>query len=124
MNKLHPHFKAKWLEALRSGEYAQTIERLRTSEGFCCLGVACHLYDPHQWYPVEVQTEDDEVITIYEATSKCSELPARGDLPEEVFDTLSQRHPEFSQNVMEFIAAKNDESWSFAQIADWIEENL
>lgn len=35
----------KWVEALRSGEYAQTrAGALRDSTGYCCLGVACDLY--------------------------------------------------------------------------------
>jgi hypothetical protein len=33
----------KWIQALRSGNYAQIHSRLRTSEGFCCLGVICNL---------------------------------------------------------------------------------
>jgi hypothetical protein len=32
-----------WVEALRSGEYKQTKSNLRTTEGFCCLGVACEV---------------------------------------------------------------------------------
>ncbi len=36
----------QWVEALRSGEYRQTKERLRDrDDGFCCLGVLCDLYD-------------------------------------------------------------------------------
>jgi hypothetical protein len=44
--------KALWLEALRSGEYAQTTGMLRRAQdepeddakaGFCCLGVLCDL---------------------------------------------------------------------------------
>lgn len=31
----------KWLRDLRYGGYSQTQERLRSSDGFCCLGVAC-----------------------------------------------------------------------------------
>ena len=34
----------KWVAALRSGEYVQDVGRLRTQNGFCCLGVACDLY--------------------------------------------------------------------------------
>lgn len=34
-------FKPKFLAALRSGEYSQDKGRLRTVNGFCCLGVAC-----------------------------------------------------------------------------------
>ncbi len=40
-----------WVEALRSGEYPQTTGRLKrdtdalhTKAGYCCLGVACDLY--------------------------------------------------------------------------------
>jgi hypothetical protein len=34
----------KWVAALRSGEYAQTRGFLHDSNGYCCLGVACDLY--------------------------------------------------------------------------------
>ena len=34
----------KWAAALRSGEYAQATSRLRSEDGFCCLGVLCDLY--------------------------------------------------------------------------------
>lgn len=34
----------KWVKALRSGEYKQAVGRLRTNEGFCCLGVLCDLH--------------------------------------------------------------------------------
>lgn len=29
----------KWIAALRSGEYKQTVSSLRDDNGFCCLGV-------------------------------------------------------------------------------------
>lgn len=35
---------AKWIAALRSGDYSQGRSRLRTQEGYCCLGVACEVY--------------------------------------------------------------------------------
>lgn len=35
--------KDKWVAALLGGEYKQTRGYLRTSEGFCCLGVLCDL---------------------------------------------------------------------------------
>jgi len=35
----------KWVEALRSGEYEQTTENLQDHRGYCCLGVACDLYE-------------------------------------------------------------------------------
>lgn len=36
--------KDKWVKALRSGDYKQTRYQLRTTEGYCCLGVLCDLY--------------------------------------------------------------------------------
>jgi hypothetical protein len=36
--------KAKWVAALRSGEYVQGRSRLRTGNTFCCLGVLCDLH--------------------------------------------------------------------------------
>lgn len=36
-------FKAKWVKALRSGKFEQTDGTLKDKDGYCCLGVACHL---------------------------------------------------------------------------------
>src|SRR6185503_20826939 len=33
--------KAKWVKALRSGDYEQTNYALHDSGGYCCLGVLC-----------------------------------------------------------------------------------
>lgn len=35
--------KKQWVDALRSGEYTQTKERLKDGQGHCCLGVLCDL---------------------------------------------------------------------------------
>ena len=36
----------KWTNALRSGEFKQTKNRLQDENGYCCLGVACKLFIP------------------------------------------------------------------------------
>jgi hypothetical protein len=36
-----------WVEALRSGEFAQTTGVLRDENGYCCLGVACEIAVQH-----------------------------------------------------------------------------
>jgi hypothetical protein len=47
--------RAQWTAALRSGQYRQSLGRLRSSgdddvgEGFCCLGVLCDLVAPGGW---------------------------------------------------------------------------
>lgn len=35
----------KWIEALESGEYKQGKGQLRDGDQYCCLGVACDVYD-------------------------------------------------------------------------------
>jgi len=44
-DKLPPKFKAKWVEALRSGDYKQATHQLYsiTGDSYCCLGVACRV---------------------------------------------------------------------------------
>ena len=36
--------RAKWLAALRSGDYSQAKQKLHCSDGFCCLGVLADVY--------------------------------------------------------------------------------
>lgn len=36
---MNAEVKAKWVAALRSGEYKQAVRCLRSEDGFCCLGV-------------------------------------------------------------------------------------
>ena len=42
---MDPELKAKWIAALRSGEYKQGKNRLHSNEdnSFCCLGVLCEV---------------------------------------------------------------------------------
>lgn len=46
MNKMNSKIKARWVAALRSGEYKQGDRRVLNDGqgGFCCLGVLCDLY--------------------------------------------------------------------------------
>ena len=41
---MNPEIKQKWVDALRSGKYDQGSEKLRSHQGYCCLGVLCDLY--------------------------------------------------------------------------------
>jgi hypothetical protein len=45
VHRMDPEVKARWIAALRSGEYKQGCDVLRTlNDEFCCLGVLCDLY--------------------------------------------------------------------------------
>ncbi len=45
MTTINPAVKAKWVAALRSGDYQQTTGQLRDDDNaFCCLGVLCNIH--------------------------------------------------------------------------------
>lgn len=48
---MNPELKAKWVAALRSGEYEQTTGTLRDVDGhgFCCVGVLADVLDTAAW---------------------------------------------------------------------------
>jgi hypothetical protein len=97
--------KRKWIAALRSGEYRQAQNGLRTSDGYCCLGVLCDIVDPDGWsqtnvgaYRHPLGTWDGFLISI--SALGMERIPNQYDLAE-----------------------KNDsEGWTFEQISDYIEK--
>ena len=92
--------KAKWVEALRSGEYGQTDGQLQRGRSYCCLGVLCVIAD----------------IAI-NATGVCPVIDgAETDSYQPIWDRLGSRHQELVQ--------MNDSGSTFAEIADFIEANL
>jgi hypothetical protein len=42
--RMDPEVKARWVAALRSGEYSQGERVLHRGSAFCCLGVLCDLH--------------------------------------------------------------------------------
>lgn len=99
--------KAKWVAALRGGEYEQGFGRLRriSANNFCCLGVLCDLMRPQDWNP-------DKSGDIYRMDGM------GGALPISVMEAskLSPSH------VWE-LAKMNDEGLTFGVIAGFIEAN-
>ena len=71
MGKMDPTIKARWVAALRSGDYNQGHGRLHTKENgissFCCLGVLCDLAN-----------KENIVSEIIEVPSLASEYPSSG----------------------------------------------
>lgn len=105
MNK---EIKAKWLAALRSGDYMQYRGQLRhTAYGetgelkYCCLGVLCDVYNSKQW---EGNIYESATCTLSTHMQQVTEL-GRG-------------------NIEELIHLNDAVRWDFNQIADWIEEHL
>lgn len=49
---MNQRVKKLWVDALRSGEYKQGFEALRSPDDeFCCLGVLCDLYSKEKTIP-------------------------------------------------------------------------
>ena len=102
---MDPEIKAKWLAALRSGERQQASKVLRTKDDrFCCLGVLCDLVAPDAW---------DLRGNLYQMSGRRSMPP----------DYICKKTGVFGHEA-DFLANMNDTGSSFAQIANYIEENL
>ena len=115
--------KARWVAALRSGEYEQGHASLRVGDAFCCLGVLCDI------------AVRDGVIgepTIDEGEYAYGRLMERGVLPTEV-EVWSGLHigdpvvvTDTSEDypLEENLSSLNDEGMSFEEIAEFIEDQL
>lgn len=111
-----------WIAALRSGDYAQATGYLRTPDGFCCLGVACDLFDPSRW--------SDEPTTLTRApyfTFRFDQgLHESTTLPPNIRDAYCLKTGDgwIGGDDGRYLAAMNDEGRTFAEIADVIERAL
>lgn len=103
---MNAELKTKWLEALRSGKYKQGRGRLRQGDEFCCLGVLCDISGLGEWIG-EVETKGYSF----------KEDIRYGTLPRHMV-------PELSCKTSNSLTGMNDSGKSFAEIADYIEENL
>lgn len=110
--------KHDWVGALRSGDYIQGREHLRSTNGagidqFCCLGVLCDLSGLGQW-------TQDEGDACYHVSDSMFTSTFNG----EMCDILG-----LDQKIMHTLWHKNDgvmteNRHTFNEIADYIEENV
>lgn len=118
-----------WADALRSGDYKQTKFHLHVPNvGYCCLGVACEVYQKHvgglEVVPRITSFDTDETVTSFNGTT--TRLPCQvaewldikhsGQLSNKIKDTSDDW--EYNDSL----ARKNDnDGLTFEQIADLIE---
>lgn len=157
--RMNPEVKAKWIDALTSGEYSQTKRCLRDKNGYCCLGVLTDLYIKEtgqgKWVPgiaytAGAKTPDDGVqsfTTMMTATTaedafkqqwiETTEL-ADGVIPESIQQWAGFHDGDSAGSArdhMGHLMQMNDgrdgneyddvvPSKSFAEIAEYIKENL
>ncbi|WP_441235620.1 hypothetical protein [Bradyrhizobium sp. 930_D9_N1_4] len=105
------NLKAKWVEALRSGEYKQARNALRDGNRYCCLGVLCKVAG----LPIRNDGLGVEGHGVGGKSSYSSYEP--------IFNLVGgfdQSHPLSMRND----GAGNFKPHTFKQIADYIEANL
>jgi hypothetical protein len=104
--------KAKWVAALRNGDYTQTQRELRNESGFCCLGVLCDLHSK--------ETETEWSNNMY--------LGVQVHLPIKVKEwskvSLINKIKVSINNNYDSLAEHNDAGKTFLEIADAIESQL
>lgn len=110
MEKLDPEFKAKWVAALRSGEYKQGVGLLFNLEkdSYCCLGVISKVCG----------VSNDQLLLIN------TKLPNFNELDPIIRSTFSQDHLDTVSDMAAELAKMNDVGYTFNEIADYIESNL
>ncbi len=96
-----PADKAQWINALRSGDYKQGVGALfqRSSNQYCCLGVLGDLHDLVDGKGRLRNPKDHNYCF----------------LPRALLDGVAQSY---------LVDMNDQEGKSFAEIADWIEENV
>lgn len=128
---MNPEIKTQWLEALRSGEYQQGHMALRnTSNQFCCLGVLCDLYaKAHPEESTDMLWSLKDTGTLYWFGGDDGIPPAKirewAGLPSQnpvILVKTADEHIASSPCVN--ISDLNDNGMSFADIANYIEEQL
>ena len=109
---MNPTFKAKWVAALRSGEYKQGKYVLRDQENnFCCLGVLMDI-DGCLWNPTELCRVKTNIYSV-DGSGETTKLTA---ITAVKFDLSDEKQVS--------LISMNDSGKTFAEIADYIEKDL
>ena len=127
---MNSEVKAKWLEALRGGEYKQARYTLRSCNGgFCCLGVLSDLYRKEVGGFWEWDYNQDSAYSIVHEDSEdfgTTELPVC--IMEWAGLELSNPKVHVAVGDSDFVpttlADLNDEGKGFEYIADVIDHQL
>lgn len=107
----------KWVNALRSGEYKQTVGYLHNDKGYCCLGVLCDVAIKNGLDLEEYPTLDDDSKPCIGYGDSWSQLPR------EAVDWAGLECPNpFLNDDYDAVSLNDDLRKNFNQIADLIEK--
>lgn len=115
--RLPKAFKNKWLKALRSGDFKQGQDFLESSDGYCCLGVACRIVHP------KMKLEGKDLIYPDSFPKTYSKIKVPKILHGVAIEGLEFTHGSYNPVVAK-LAIMNDNGKTFKQIATFIEKNL
>lgn len=116
LKKMDPIIKEKWVKALRTKKLKQDSEYLKTDDGYCCLGVLCE-------YGMKIvpHISNDDYASLFEDSSEnflSPKLLKRAGLTNTIQRLLSYFNDGYYSNCVK------QKSYSFKEIANWIEEKL
>lgn len=114
--------KASWVKALRSGQYKQGRNQLRTDDDcYCVWGVLCDLVNPKRWVasaPIGLIMGGEVARGYWYESESISGGSSRYSVPPEFMAGLDT-------NFRGDLLTMNDTlGMSFASLADFIENNL
>lgn len=112
--------KAKWLRALRSGKYKQGHGALKTSTGYCCLGVAFCVLQPEEVVPAHKSYLKYGKYGLSEGLQKALAHANDGD---DCREGIKDAFNNAGYDTMPKLSRRTGRA-SFKSIANWIEENL
>lgn len=135
---MNPEVKAKWIAALRSGDYKQTQYHLRDDYGFCCLGVLCDIYasehidaewidatDTYKQLTSKSETGKEQVFEILDNTENLPEAVLNW-AGKDVLSYLDINKPDTAYKLPRQSLQNLNDAWlyDFNRIADLIEQQL
>jgi len=112
--------RAEWLRMLRSGTFAQTTDELHDSHGYCCLGVACKLYQTVTGEGRWLHPDDESSFVVPSSAQDGECMPS---VVQEWFGFRTNVGATADDSEHPDLASKNDSGWTFKEIADFVETN-
>jgi len=117
---MNTEIKAKWVGALRSGEYKQGRDYLHRDDGsMCCLGVLCEIHKKENNQKWNLSEKEHCFYYLDRETLPPKEVADWADLPMLENGPIVQIGDRKSA-----IAILNDDGVTFEELADAIEEQL
>lgn len=121
--KIAKELKAKWLAALRSGDYKQGKNYLHNSakDTFCCLGVLCEVAGiPRRDAKLFGDPVDDYNFAGKFSAGTVYSVPGKFEMKNS--ETGDWPIPEPDRDTL--IDLNDNKNWDFQAIANWIEANI